>query len=264
MRTPEISLGAMNDPGAGDGGIQLVVQSDDFGMCHAANAGAVQAFTEGIVTQASAMVPAPWFSEAAALALEYRIPLGIHCTLTCEWDGLRWPPLTRGASLVGSDGTFHRSAEAARATATEDEIAAEIAAQTEHFVDAGLDLVYYDAHMGVPSADVFARFSDRFAAPFLWSIHFASVDMLSVHGVDEATKREWLIDYLGGLTPGLHLLVSHCAVDEPELAALARPDSPVLPWAREYRVSDLAVLTDPDVRQAVDRRGIALVDIGVR
>jgi chitin disaccharide deacetylase len=250
----------MNDPAAQHSAIQLIVQSDDFGMCHAANSGAVTAFTQGIVTQASAMVPAPWFSEAAALALEYRIPLGIHCTLTCEWDGLRWPPLTRGASLVGADGTFHRTAEAAHA-ADEDEIAAEIVAQTERFLDAGLDLVYYDAHMGVPSPDVFARFSERFAAPFLWSIRFASIDMLSVHGLDEETKREWLIEYLGGLTPGLHLLVSHCAVDEPELRALARPDSPVLPWAREYRVSDLAVLTDRGVRQQVGRRGIQLVNI---
>ena len=84
---------------------------------------------------------------------------------------------------------------------------------------------------------------------------------MSVRGVDEPTKREWLIEYLGGLTPGLHLLVSHCAVDEPELRALARPDSPVLPWAREYRVSDLAVLTDPGVRRKVDRNGIELVNI---
>ena len=55
--------------------------------------------------------------------------------------------------------------------------------------------------------------------------------------------------------------MSHCADDEPELAALVRADSPVFAWARDYRVSDLAVLTDPDVAAAVEAHGIELVSV---
>jgi predicted glycoside hydrolase/deacetylase ChbG (UPF0249 family) len=71
------------------GDVRLIVQGDDFGMCHAVNVGTMQAFQEGILTQASTMAACPWFTEAAALARESGIPLGVHQTLTCEWDFLR-------------------------------------------------------------------------------------------------------------------------------------------------------------------------------
>ena len=53
-------------------GIELVVQGDDFGMCHAVNTGVAEAFTNGILSQASTMVACPWFDEAAALAAAHR------------------------------------------------------------------------------------------------------------------------------------------------------------------------------------------------
>ena len=61
------------------------------------------------------MVPCPWFWEAADLAKEHRIPLGIHSTLTCEWDGLRWAPITGGPTLRGDDGTCVRTVPLAQA-----------------------------------------------------------------------------------------------------------------------------------------------------
>src|SRR5260370_40633706 len=74
-------------------------------MCHAGNEGAVKAFNEGILTQASVMVACPWFHEAAELAKEHSIPVGVHLMATAEWDYLRWGPLTGGGSLRTSDGT---------------------------------------------------------------------------------------------------------------------------------------------------------------
>ena len=82
--------------------IRLIVQADDFGMCHAVNEGVVEAFLDGILTQATMMVPCPWFAEAADLAHRHGIPVGMHSTLTCEWDAMRWRPLTRGRSLAVS------------------------------------------------------------------------------------------------------------------------------------------------------------------
>src|SRR5437867_2488730 len=128
------------------GDVKLVVQCDDFGMCHAGNLGAVRAFTEGILTQASVMVPCPWFREAARLAKEHAIPVGVHLTLTSEWDYLRWGPLTSGRSLVGADGRFPRTIDAVRETATVEEMTQEFAAQTELFVGEGLVPEYFDCH----------------------------------------------------------------------------------------------------------------------
>jgi len=90
------------------------VQGDDFGMCHAVNEGVALAFREGVVTQASAMAACPWFDEAARLALDLAMPVGLHQTLTCEWDYLRWGPLTRNDALADPDGTFPRSVAGAQ------------------------------------------------------------------------------------------------------------------------------------------------------
>ena len=243
--------------------IRLVVQGDDFGMCHAVNTGTVRAFTEGVLTQASTMVPCPWFWEAAHLAKEHAIPLGIHSTLTCEWDGLRWGPITGGPTLRGDDGTCVRTVPLAReidpADATD-----ELIAQAERFLAAGLELTYFDVHMGMSQPAAYTEVSARYEVPFLYpgvpaSLSFTSIKMLSERPAAE--KKDWLLGYLERRTPGVHLLVSHCATDDPELAAMVRPDSPVHPWARDYRVSDLAVLTDTDVLAAVERHGIELVSV---
>ncbi len=47
-----------------------VVHTDDIGMCHAANEGALEALRQGPATCGSLMVPCPWFAEAAARAVE--------------------------------------------------------------------------------------------------------------------------------------------------------------------------------------------------
>jgi predicted glycoside hydrolase/deacetylase ChbG (UPF0249 family) len=245
---------------------RLVVQGDDFGMCHAVNTGTVRAFTEGIVTQASTMVPCPWFPEAAHLAQQHGIPLGMHSTLTCEWDGLRWGPLTAGRTLRDADDgtTCVRTVPLAREIDPE-EAEAELTAQAERFLGTGNRLTYVDVHMGMSQPEAYAAITARYGVPFLYpgvatSLTFDSIKSLSDRPAE--TKKDWLLGYLERRTPGLHLLVTHCADDEPELAALVRDDSAVHPWARDYRVSDLAVLTDPDVRAAVERLGIELVSVG--
>jgi len=246
---------------------QLIVQGDDLGMCHAVNTGTVRGFTDGLVTQVSVMVPCPWFPEAAELAATHRIPVGIHSTLTCEWDHLRWGPLTGGRSLLGDDGvTLHRTvAEALRADPQE--ATEELVAQTQRFLAAGLSLTYYDVHMGLSQLPAYDAVSARYRVPFLYpgvpaSLTFASIKMLSERPAE--TKKDWMLGYLERIAgrPGVHLLVTHCADDDPELAAIARPDADNAPWAREYRVSDLAVLTDPEVIAAVSSLGIELVDVG--
>jgi hypothetical protein len=41
-------------------GTRLVIQADDFGMCHAVNEGIERTFLEGVLTQTTAMPPCPW------------------------------------------------------------------------------------------------------------------------------------------------------------------------------------------------------------
>src|SRR5687767_9624884 len=148
------------------GDTKLVVQCDDFGMCHAGNVGAVEAFKEGILTQASVMVPCPWFREAMQLAKEHSVPVGVHLTLTAEWDYLRWGPLTGGRSLVGDDGRFPRTIEAVREKATVEEMTAEFIAQAELFRSEGIEPEYFDCHMGVVNPEPYAAVCTKFGKPF--------------------------------------------------------------------------------------------------
>jgi predicted glycoside hydrolase/deacetylase ChbG (UPF0249 family) len=245
------------------GEIRLIVQGDDFGMCHAVNVGTLHAFQEGILTQASTMAACPWFTEAAALAREYGIPLGVHQTLTCEWDYLRWRPLTDGPSLVGDDGTFFRTVAEARASITRADAVRELSAQVAKFAAEGLPIHYLDVHMGESAPDAYDEISDAAGQPYIYgpveSQRFASIEILSDR--EAADKKPWVLDHIAGLTPGVHLLVTHCAVAEPELAAMTAPGTETYRWAEEYRLSDQAIVTDPEIRKAIEERAIELVSM---
>ena len=241
---------------------RLVVQSDDFGMCHAVNEGVVEAFTNGILTQASTMVPCPWFPEAARLATDHGIPAGIHLTLTCDWDYLRWRPLTAGPSLRDAEGDFPRTVRGAREVIDHDEALDELIAQVEKFRAAlGSEPTHFDTHMGVVSRRSYQAVCERYGIAFIYPNVDPHVSFDSISGLSERSAGEklpWVLDFLERLTPGTHLLVTHCAVSSAEMAAVTSPDSPVYRWGQEYRESDLATLTSPDVRAAVERRGIEL------
>jgi predicted glycoside hydrolase/deacetylase ChbG (UPF0249 family) len=242
--------------------IRLVVRVDDFGMCHAVNEGIRRAFQEGIATVASAMAPCPWFTEAVAIAKRTGIPLGAHQTLTCEWDFFRWRPLTDGRSLTGPDATFYRSVEEAAEHVTHEDAVRELLAQIGRFRDAGLALEYLDHHMGPAVPSAYAEVSENTGVPFLYSerIHLDSYHELTPR--DAVEKKAWLLRLLRGLRPGLHMVVCHPGVAGPELACMTSPESEPWPWAELWRVADLAVLTDPEVREVIDEAGITLCSLG--
>jgi predicted glycoside hydrolase/deacetylase ChbG (UPF0249 family) len=244
--------------------IRLVVQSDDFGMCHSGNLGVVEAFTNGILTQASVMVACPWFREAAGLAAQRHIPTGVHLMVTAEWDYLRWGPLTGGPSLVAEDGRFPRTIEAARESADPAEIVQEFAAQVEAYRSEGLEVSYFDCHMGIVTAEPYVEMCERYDRPFIYpigvcAVGFDSIFMLSRRASEE--KLLLLIQHIEQLEPGKHIIVSHCAVDSEELRAMTSDAAENAPWRNEYRVSDLAVLTAPEARAAIERRGVELVSV---
>ncbi|MGI9645559.1 MAG: polysaccharide deacetylase family protein [Ilumatobacteraceae bacterium] len=129
-----------------------VVHADDIGMSHAANVGAFAALDAGPVTCGSVMVPCPWFSEAAEMApARSDVDLGVHLTLNSEFDGLRWGPVA-GRSAVPSlvDETGHLSAtgrETVKYASVED-VRAELRAQVDAALAAGIDVTHLDSHMG--------------------------------------------------------------------------------------------------------------------
>ena len=98
---------------------RLIAHIDDVGMCHGANTAFVDLFGKGFVTSGSVMVPCPWFPEIAGVAKERPdFDLGVHLTLTSEWVGYRWRPISTASpasGLLDDDGYMWRNVPALRA-----------------------------------------------------------------------------------------------------------------------------------------------------
>jgi predicted glycoside hydrolase/deacetylase ChbG (UPF0249 family) len=249
----------------------LIVNCDDLGMCHSANEGVYSALRDGIATSATLMVPCPWSREAAA---QYRgEDVGVHLTLTAEWELYRWGPITVAPSLLGGDGGYPRTIEDVWDHADLDEVRRELRAQVERAILWGFDVTHMDSHMGTLQLrpeffDVYLDLAVEFDLPIRLSgrssqelVGFPFRDlaeeegvvapdhMIYYSGVGGRTAFERLLD---DVRPGVTEIFLHPATDHAELRALA-PD-----WER--RVDDHRLLTaEPQLRQQLADAGVQLI-----
>ena len=149
----------------------VIIHHDDLGGSHGANLAFVELWDMGLATCGSVMVPCPWFPEIARIARERpELDLGVHLTLTSEFDDFRWRPLT-GVSdngLCDADGFFwKRVADARRADPKA--VEAELRAQIETALAAGIDVTHLDSHMGtvwMPEfINIFIRLGREYRVP---------------------------------------------------------------------------------------------------
>jgi hypothetical protein len=249
----------------------LIVNCDDLGMCHSANEGVYSALRDGIATSATLMVPCPWSREAAA---QYRgEDVGVHLTLTAEWELYRWGPITVAPSLLGGDGGFPRTIEDVWDHADLDEVRRELRAQVERAILWGFDVTHLDSHMGTLQLrpeffDVYLDLAVEFDLPVRLSgrssqelVGFPFRDLAEDEGV---IAPDHMIYYsgVGGRTafdrlledvrPGVTEIFLHPATDHAELRALA-PD-----WER--RVDDHRLLTaEAELRERLTAAGVVLI-----
>ncbi len=130
-----------------------IIHTDDIGMCQAS----IQAFADlndaGLISSGAVMVTCPWFLAAARYAREHpKADLGVHLTLTSEWDLYRWGPIsTRNPSsgLIDPQGYFYHRTEEAQEHGEPEAVQVEIEAQVARAVAAGMKATHADTHMGV-------------------------------------------------------------------------------------------------------------------
>ena len=124
---------------------------DDIGMCHGANRGFLALAERGFVTCGSIMAPCPWFREIAdAAAANPSLDLGVHLTLTSEWEHYRWAPIStvsRASGLIDDDGYFWCDVASLRAHLVPEAAETELRAQIDRARLAGIDPTHIDAHM---------------------------------------------------------------------------------------------------------------------
>jgi hypothetical protein len=133
-------------------GIRVVTRADDCGSFRSANRAILDCCDKGVVRNVSVMVTAGVFSEAVAMFRDRTdICVGVHGTITCEWNEQRWRPVLppeQVPSLVDSDGCFHQSVDSImKAGVRFEQILAELGAQVDRARAAGLEISYIDNHM---------------------------------------------------------------------------------------------------------------------
>lgn len=270
----------------------VVFHADDIGMCQSTIPAWERAVEYGVLSSAATMVPCPWFP---ALARSYRedmaslpLDLGVHLTLTSEWREYRWGPIAtrdKASGLLDADGYFPHTAAAVVEHAVLDALEAELRAQIERAVAAGIDITHIDSHMLTLMHPRFLpiyfklayefrvpAFMVRNAATFMDAKEFDEEQVDSAQSLaDEAQERGMaLFDHalflplsdpndrvgqakkaLKNLPAGLTNFIVHPAAKSPELRALA-PD-----W--KARVADAELFVTKEWRKLVADSGVQVI-----
>ena len=260
----------------------LILNGDDLGMCHAANAATFDAMERGLLTAASLMLPCPWAYDACVYARAHpQLDIGVHLTLTSEWQTYRWGPVLGAAhcpSLVDELGFFpHRPEDGLFERGGAGEIGAEAEAQIRRALDWGLDPTNLDGHMGtfyahprylavyvelarsyrlalrIPPRRLYAA---RQAATLYDELSLEGLltidDMRSISLQNPPALKTQLLETLQTLQPGVTELVLHAALPTPEAQAIMRD------W--EARAEAYRLMTDDaDVRRTIEELGIVRI-----
>jgi predicted glycoside hydrolase/deacetylase ChbG (UPF0249 family) len=256
-----------------------IIHADDIGMCHSTVPAFFELAAAGLVSAGSAMVPCLGFQAAAAWWRRYpETDLGVHLTLTSEWENYRWRPLSAceaASGLVDDFGCFYQSPALINRP---DPRAAlrEMRAQVERACNAGIDVTHIDCHMFAMLAhglaDAYVDLGFELGLPVLMTRQPAWIQTLTAAVIDRWEERgmpvfdhlremplnhapETLLDaakaIFDELPPGLTYLIMHPALDTPELRAM------VGDW-RE-RAADYEVFRSAELRDHVSRAGIQVI-----
>lgn len=258
-------------------GRKLIINGDDFGQTHATNAAILRCFKEGILTSASVQAPCPWFAEAAHMTLEHDIPCGVHITLTCEYELYQYGPITRSPCLSRDEqGVCFVRSLADIGPGHEDSVEAEMRAQIERVLTAGVEPTHIDIHMAT-----FAEWVQDFPGLVNELYKTYGIPFRDVTPYQEKIVRtlgsphELIIDWFFALvsTPPLERALDHfgCTLDSmPEGVAYAWTHPGVAcseldgvcslsPVVNTWRVHDTNLLCAPEARALIEKHGIDLI-----
>lgn len=130
----------------------LILHVDDVGMSFESNEGAIKAMTMGVANSCSVMMPCPWVPAFVQYMKQHPgLDAGLHLTLTSEWKGYRWGPLSGKVNtpgLVDKEGAMWPGVEQVIAHASAAEVEMEIRAQLERARSMGFEPTHLDSHMG--------------------------------------------------------------------------------------------------------------------
>ncbi len=254
----------------------LIINADDFGMCHAINTAIFRSLKEGVVSSTSLMTPCPWASHAMRLLRENPdIAFGVHLTVISETSDYGWGPLTcrdNVPSLIDERGYFYSLERIPQflAQVRLDELETEFRAQIETVLAAGLQPTHLDWHCLLDGgrADIFdltfelAReygFAVRaYGAPASGKLHRMGLpandhDVLDSYNVDIANKSARYAEMLRQLPVGLSEWAVHPGIGNDELQTIE-------PVGWQVRQTDLEFMMSENAREIITQEGITLLN----
>ena len=261
----------------------LIVNADDFGMCHGQNLGAIRSMTEGLVSSCSLMAPTPWCLHAAEFLRQHpEVSFAVHLTIVSEYRHYRWGPVTAPESvpsLLDESGYFFGDdrIDYMLETAAPGELETEFRAQIEAVRSLGLEPSHLDTHYGPHEIrqDIFdlvlrlAReygLAMRAGSPHLVESLLAQGLPAAEHGVLDTgrippeQKADVLAARLRALPAGLSEWALHPGIATDELrAVMADPRVPGVTGTPEGRQSDFDVAVSEEAARIVDEEGIQII-----
>lgn len=251
--------------------IKLVVRADDIGSCHAANLACIQVYREGIARSVEVQVCCPWFNEAARMLRENPgYDVGVHLTLTSEWENYKWGPLTHAPSLVDAQGKFYPTTSQRADFPPKtgflqcgwkiEEVEKELRAQIELAQKMIPQVSHLSSHMGTPTATPQLRaLVQKLAQEYKLPLETPGAQYARWAADSKATAEQReaaLVKTLEELTPGVWILIEHPGLDTPEMRAMGHQGY----WeVATHREGVTKAFCSPKVKEVIKKRGIQLV-----
>lgn len=246
--------------------MKLIVNADDFGYFASVSDGILRACREGIVTATTLLVNAPDSERAAQLARSATdLDVGVHLNLTLNRPTA---DISRCRTLVDDSGTFRRPNELMKREIDRNEALYEFRAQYQMASELlGRAPTHVDTHHWIHDHPALEWAIGELARETGAAARIHSVeqrDRLRARGVRTPDRFAREFQYEGRVgVDALLALLRQLATRDGVTELMCHPGeadeamSRKSGYARERPV-ELATLTDPRVRSAVDELGIAL------
>ncbi len=244
--------------------IRLVCRMDDAGSCPSANDAIAEVLAEGYARNVSVMPCCKHFDAAADMLKGFPDAcVGLHMTLNSEWEDVKWAPVLppqRVPSLLDDSGYLLPTPKANHERGVDaEQIAAEMAAQLQKMRDAGLDVRYYDLHMGFDWLDGVAALLDELGRQEgLIKGHRTLARLPAVEGERPEDPGEELLARLKLAADGDYLLVAHPGYDRPDMRRMGHAGDPPGKIARD-RDRQRRLFLSPQVARWASEHDVAFV-----
>ncbi|MEM1336651.1 MAG: polysaccharide deacetylase family protein [Bacteroidota bacterium] len=261
----------------------LIVHADDAGLSRSENKATIAALEFGVVNSYSIMTPCKYFSEIAAFSkANPNVDVGIHLTVTSEWDTYKVRPILPIAeieSLVDGTGAFHNTIETFRSYAIANHVEKELRAQIEKALTYGLAPSHLDSHMFALAArpdllDIYRKLGWEYQIPVLLDKYHAKAASREQNSFQEETiiivdavyiapflefEPSGLINYyqkiLDNLSSGLNVILIHPAYDDHEMQHITKGRTH---FGAKWRQIDLEYFTSNDCLTRIKNNNISL------